>query len=51
MFESTMCGQLCPDLATEAYGKAETSFQSAGLNMKCELSINICHRSETWTLF
>lgn len=42
-----MCGQQCPDLATEAYGKDETSSQSAGLNMKCELNINICQRSET----
>lgn len=47
MFESTMSGQQCPDLATEACGKVKTSFQSAGLNMKCELSINICQRSET----
>lgn len=42
-----MYGQQCPDLATVACGKAETSFRSAGLNMKCEFSVNICQRSET----
>lgn len=35
-FESALSGeQQCPDLAREACGKADTNFQSTGLNMKC----------------